>query len=150
MFVKFFGIFLVVLIFVASGAFKLMDPVPHAKLLQASNFPQLFVKPLGLKLGNAEYIQIIQATGALMVFGSVMVLFNIMRGLFALGMAVGLAVIAVCFHLDIKNPAATPDDKKVQLLKDIAIIGGLLVIAATSGSKRVKAREESPAAKKRQ
>lgn len=154
MFLRFVGIVCLLTIFVLSGYNKIVNTKEAATYLSKSNFPFFFAKviaPLGInyKLTSADYTLLIQATGGIFIAFSGFIFLGVGRRFFSFLLAVGLVFITACFHVDVKNPAATKEAEMIHALKNLAIIGGLLIVA--SGSRRVeKVVVEAPKTKKMQ
>jgi uncharacterized membrane protein YphA (DoxX/SURF4 family) len=150
---RFLGLISLVAIFAASGYFKIVSPQGSATYLAKSNFPMIVNEALKLaqlkyKLTANDYVLIIQATGGIFVSFSAFIVLNIGRRFFSFLLAMGLVFITACFHVNIANPAATSQEEQIQVLKNLAIVGGLLVVAGTGPRRSSPAAVASDASKK--
>lgn len=155
---RFVGLILLLTIFIASGYFKIVAPKDQAAYLSKSNFPLIFnevtkLAGVSYKLAPQDYVLIIQAAGGIFVSLSAFIILGVGRSFFAFLLALGTAFITVCFHLNITNPALTSKDDQVHVLKNLAIIGGLLYVAGGAVIRRVPvpvAADSNKTAKKKQ
>lgn len=151
---RFIGLLLLVAIFAVSGYFKITAPDAAALKLSKSSFPYLFNEALKLatlkyKLTAADYVLLIRATGGIFVAFSAFIVLNIGRRFFSFLLALFLAFITVSMHLTLPKVDATPMDEQVQVLKNLAIIGGLLFVAGSGGARRAATTVETAAKNKK-
>lgn len=105
------GRFLVALLFVVSGAMKLLDPGPAAGMLSSVGLPTALTVP----------------TGLFEVLLGVALAIGMMTRLAALLLAAFTALTIFFFHNQFNDPAQAPT-----ILLHVALIGGLLGIFAHS------------------
>lgn len=103
------GRLLLALIFIVSGLQKLADPSSAAQALQAANLPATFALPTGI----FEFV-----TGLLLAVG-------LMTRLVSILLVGFVALTILFFHNQFTDPA-----QGVQAIKNVAIIGGLLMTFA--------------------
>lgn len=144
----FVGILCVLAIFVGSGFNKITQPEQTAAYIAKSHF-QYVINTLAKTAGvpsytvtMPEYVILAQVIGALFVSFSALILLNVGRRFFATLLALGLILITACMHVNLKNPAKTEIAEQVHCLKNLAIIGGLFLIAA--GPRVIRVREAAP------
>lgn len=140
---RFIGLVFLVAVFVASGLNKILTPTEPAGYLAKSNFPLIFNEALKLvdlkyKLTTQDFILLIRVTGGIFVSFSAFIILGVGRSFFSYLLALFLAFITVSFHVSLPNVAATSVNDQIQVLKNLAIIGGLLFVAG-SGSRKVPA-----------
>lgn len=132
---RFLGLVCLLTVFLASGYNKVTAPKEQAVYLSKSNFGVIFsavAKQIGIsyKLTPADYVLLVQVAGTVFISFSLFILLGVGRSFFSILLALGLAFITVCFHVNIANPAATPVPEIIQVLKNLSIFGGLLYVAA--------------------
>jgi len=135
---KFLGLVCLSLIFVASGWHKLNDPSSIGAAILSSPFPKFVKTTLGLPVpfAAAEATLLAQVIGGVMVGCGVLLVINLgLRRLAAGVLALMLIPITAFMHVNLADPSKTPQNEIITVLKNIAIFGGLLVVAGT-GSRR--------------
>eukprot|EP00744_Colponema_vietnamica_P006717 GILI01009739.1.p1 GENE.GILI01009739.1~~GILI01009739.1.p1 ORF type:complete len:147 (+),score=48.26 GILI01009739.1:72-512(+) len=132
-------------IFVYAGLGKIMNPEHTTGGIKASKFYDLAVSN-GIPLNQGDNVtHFAVAIGYLFVVGAILFVLNVARPLVALLLAIALGSITAFIHINLDNPAATTIDNQVHALKNIAIIGGLLMGAFggnTIVKKTIKAKKE--------
>jgi uncharacterized membrane protein YphA (DoxX/SURF4 family) len=141
---RFIGLVFLVAVFVLSGYNKIVDPTGPANYLAKSNFPLIVNEALKLvdikyKLTAQDYVLLIRVTGGIFVSFSAFIVLNVGRSFFSFLLALFLAFITVSFHVTLPKPETTPVADQIQVLKNLAIIGGLLFVAGSRGSRKVAA-----------
>lgn len=138
---RFIGLVFLVAVFVLSGYNKIVDPTGPASYLAKSNFPLIFNEALKLvdlkyKLTSQDYVLLIRVTGGIFVSFSAFIVLNVGRSFFSFLLALFLAFITVSFHVTLPKPETTPVAEQIQVLKNLAIIGGLLFVAGSGSRSR--------------
>lgn len=128
--IRYTGLVLVVLIFIASGVHKLAVPSVGAALLAKSNFPRM-LSWVGLSLSPPQYVSLIRATGVIFVSFSLFILLGVGRSFFSFLLAMGTIVITIAFYIDFDHIEDISEENVQHILKNISIIGALLFIAAS-------------------
>jgi uncharacterized membrane protein YphA (DoxX/SURF4 family) len=129
------GIIALVAFTLLSGVMMAQDPKPFAANILKGNLPELLKQAQiekhvkGFKFGEKEATILAQATGGAMAASSLFIIVGLGRAFFAFLLALLMAVITVCQHLDIKNPQKTTQAEQIQCWKNLALIGGLLILA---------------------
>jgi uncharacterized membrane protein YphA (DoxX/SURF4 family) len=120
-------------IFIMSGVHKLQEPAAVAGMIQKGGFP-IFLKMIGLQgfFTDAVAVPFVQVLGLLFIIFGLGVVLNIKKGCAALGLAALLVPVAVFTFIDWKNPAKLSEANMISLMKDTAIVGGLLITAANA------------------
>lgn len=108
-FLAFIGRLLIALLFVVSGASKLVDPTGTAQMLGSVGLPASLAVP----------------TGLFELVGGLALVFGVLTRLFAVLLAAFCLVSAFFFHTNVTDPV-----QAAMLLKNIAIAGGLLCLTA--------------------
>lgn len=134
------GALLLVGICIASGAMKVQAPESFVKDVMAGGLPKLIAKfgvekaiP-GFKFGPAEAKVLVLAVGAVMCAASALIVVNVARRYFAVLLALVLAAVTICQHVNVTDPAKTSQVEMIQVFKNVAIIGGLIFVAGTDGN----------------
>ena len=148
---RFFGILFLVAIFLASGANKIADPAPIGKYISSSPSVQHVLKLAGVKLAASDFVLLAQVTGGFMVAASTFIILGVARGFFAFLLALQLLVITVLMHVDITKPESLLSNQTefVNVLKNLSIFGGLIIVATLRSPKAAPAQAATNA-KKRQ
>lgn len=133
--IRYTGLVLIVLIFIASGVHKLAAPSVGAALLAKSNFPRM-LSWVGLSLSAPQYISLIRVTGVIFVSFSLFILLGVGRSFFAFLLAVGTVVITVAFYIDFDHPEYTKEENVQHILKNMAIVGALLFVSGSGHRSR--------------
>lgn len=146
-FVRFIGILLIAGLLIASGVNKVVEPLQAVAMIKSGNFPKILkLAQIPYKLGDQEYILIAQATGGVMAGLAVFMVLGIFRSFSAFVLALVVAGITVCQHLNLEKPAQTPVGEMIHILKNAAIIGGLLVVSTLhSGARKAPAAAQNAA-----
>jgi hypothetical protein len=137
------GCILVVVISLLAGANHIQDADGTAKQILAGQLPYLLevsgiAKSVpGFKFGTPEAKIAGQVFGGLLVFTSLLIIVGIARPTAAFIQAGAIAFITVTQHLNVKDPAKTTLPEQIQILKNVAIIGGLWVIMSTDSAVRM-------------
>ncbi|KAK7200762.1 hypothetical protein NESM_000134400 [Novymonas esmeraldas] len=132
---RYTGLILVLLIFIASGVHKLAAPSVGAALLAKSNFPRMLAV-IGVSLSPSEYVHVIRATGVIFVSFSLFILLGVGRSFFSFLMAIGTVIITVAFYIDLDHPSATTEENMQHILKNISITGALLFVSGSGHRSR--------------
>ncbi|KPA82256.1 putative mitochondrial hypothetical protein [Leptomonas pyrrhocoris] len=141
--IRYTGLALIVLIFIASGVQKLAAPSIGAALLSKSNFPRM-LSWVGLSLSPSQYLNLIRATGAIFVSFSLFILLGVGRSFFSFLLAIGTVVITIAFHVDLDAPASTSEENAQHVLKNVALIGALLFVSGSGHRSRRYMNARSP------
>lgn len=138
------GRFLFAILFIVSGALHLLDLAGTTELITAKVTMPAAIADYVTQLEGATGMPMAQmlaiAAGALEVIGGLAIAFNLGARVFA--MLLVLFVIAATFHFHDFWNQAWPDAKGnlIQALKNLSLIGGLLIIAGIG-----RARRDAPA-----
>ena len=103
------GRVLLAAMFIVSGLQKIADPTPTAQMLSATNLPANLAMP----------------TGVFEVVAGILLAIGLMTRLTAIVLAVFVALTIFFFHHDFTDPI-----QGILALKNVAIIGGLLMVFA--------------------
>ena len=144
-FIRFIGSVLLGAIFLGSGFGKVTDPAQTAGFIKTTKFYDIAVKN-GVPLNEGDNLTTFTiALGALMILGAVMFILNVGRPLAALMLAGFVAAFTAFVHVNLDDPSATSTDNVIHTMKNVAIIGGLLMGAcsgrscgSSSSAKKVK------------
>ena len=142
---------LIAALFVASGLHKIQQPKEVGAMIMKSPFPTIVNKyakdfDVPFKVTATEAALLAQGIGATFVACSALLVFGIGRQFAATVLFLALIPITVFIHVNIADPAKTKQEDAIQVMKNLAIMGGLLFIAC-SGAKKAKA---APAKAKRE
>ncbi len=139
------GIVFLVTITLLSGVMKIQEPKPFVAQIMKGNLPDLIkqVQPEkyipGFKFTEKEATLLTQAVGGFMAASSLLIIVNLGRSFFAFLLALVLIAITVCQHVDLKNPQKTTQEHQIMALKNLGLIGGLLILAGGESVKYVTA-----------
>lgn len=115
-------------LFIGSGLSKVTEPAKTAAIIKKTDFPEIFDKVTGGAV-KLDYVLFTQVLGGALIFFGICLAFGIMRRFAALV----LALLTVCFtafvHVNLKDITKTDEGNMIHALKNVAIIGGLLVVA---------------------
>jgi putative oxidoreductase len=126
---------LLVAIFIVSGALKLIDIAGTADHIQSRlTIPSVFsdiVLSLQTTIGLSIWQILAISTGLVAVIASVLIAFNVLTRTMAVILLVYTAV-TIFYEHDFWNMAAGVDrmNNNVQAMKNLSIMGGLLILAA--------------------
>lgn len=114
-------------IFIYTGMSKIMNPESITGVIKKSKFYDLATSN-GIPLNQGDNLtHFAAAIGYLFVICAVLYVLNIVRPLAALLLAVSMAAITAFIHINLDDPASTSSENQIAALKNIAIIGGLLM-----------------------
>lgn len=133
--IRYSGLVLIVLVFVASGVHKLAAPSVGAALLSKSNFPRM-LSLVGVSLSPPQYVSLIRATGVIFVSFSLFILLGVGRSFFSFLLAMGTIVITVAFFVDFDHPESTSEENWQHILTNLSIVGALLFVAGSGHRSR--------------
>jgi uncharacterized membrane protein YphA (DoxX/SURF4 family) len=138
---KLIGYVLLVAIFVVSGFVKVANPSDTARIIMSTAFPKA-VNELGLpfKFTAKEAELLAQAIGVGFIVGGAAVITGVSRQLGAALLILLLIPITAFVHVNLDNPAKTPQGDMIQVFKNISIIGALWLITF-SGSRKVEVKK---------
>lgn len=134
------GRFLFAILFVVSGALHLLDLAGTTEAITAKVMMPAAISEYVTQLEGFTGMPMAQmlaiATGALELIGGLAIAFNLGARVFAVLLA--LFVIAATFYFHDFWTQAWPDAKgnMIQALKNLSLIGGLLIIASIGGGPR--------------
>ena len=134
-----FGIFCLVALPLLMGFMHVQNPGQVSGMVLKGNFPTLLNKAQipkyvpGFKFGENQAKILVQAVGGVMACASLMIVVNLGRSFFAFVLAMMILAITVCQHMDINDPAKTPQLEMINALKNLGIVGGLLRVAGAGG-----------------
>lgn len=134
------GRFLFAILFVVSGALHLLDLAGTTEAITAKVMMPAAISEYVTQLEGFTGMPMAQmlaiATGALELIGGLAIAFNLGARVFAVLLA--LFVIAATFYFHDFWTQAWPDAKgnMIQALKNLSLIGGLLIIAGIGGGPR--------------
>lgn len=135
--VRYFGLILILLIFVVTGLQNIQNPTVAASLLAKSNLPKLLqLAGVEYRLRPTDYALLVQASGAAFVGFSLFVLLNVGRGFFAFLLALCTIAVTVIFHVNLKSPTTMSNAEFFHLLKNVSITGAMFFIAANYKQQR--------------
>lgn len=133
--IRYTGLVLIVLIFIASGVHKLAAPSVGAALVAKSNFPRM-LSLVGVKLSPPQYVSLIRATGVIFVSFSLFILLGVGRSFFSFLLAVGTVIITVAFFIDFDHPEKTSEENVQRIMANLSIVGALLFVAGSGHRSR--------------
>jgi uncharacterized membrane protein YphA (DoxX/SURF4 family) len=134
------GRFLFAILFVVSGALHLLDLAGTTEAITAKVMMPAAISEYVTQLEGFTGMPMAQmlaiATGALELIGGLAIAFNLGARVFAVLLA--LFVIAATFYFHDFWTQAWPDAKgnMIQALKNLSLVGGLLMIAGIGGGTR--------------
>ncbi|RNF10349.1 DoxX [Trypanosoma rangeli] len=130
--IRYFGLILILIPFIAAGFQLISNPAVSAVLLAKSNFPKM-LKMAGVeyRLSASDYAVLTQAFGALLLAFSLFILLGVGRCFFALLLVISTFVLTVAFHVNLDDPMKITDSDLFQLMKNVSIIGALLFVAGS-------------------
>ncbi|RNF14407.1 DoxX [Trypanosoma conorhini] len=130
--IRYLGLILILLIFIATGFQHISNPSVSAALLAKSQFPRM-LKMTGVeyRLSASDYALFIQASGALFLAFSLFILLGVGRCFFALLLAMSTLLLTVAFHVNIDDPMRISNNDLFQLMKNLSIVGALLFVAGS-------------------
>ncbi|CBZ30318.1 conserved hypothetical protein [Leishmania mexicana MHOM/GT/2001/U1103] len=132
---RYVGLVLVLLFFIASGIEKLAAPSVGAAFLSKSNFPRMLIK-MGVRLSPSEYIHVVRLAGVMCVSFSLFILLGVGRSFFSFVMATGMIIATVAFYVDLDYPFDTPEENVQHILKNASIVGALLFVTGSGHRSR--------------
>lgn len=139
------GYFLIALLFIGSGYSKVVEPEGIAAGIKETQFFALATRN-GIPLGEGNNLPLfVTGLGAALIVASLCFIFGIYRRLAALFLAFCVLNFTVFIHLNLADPSATDMNNQAHIFKNLAVIGGLLVIAGTpshSGTKKIKSKKD--------
>jgi uncharacterized membrane protein YphA (DoxX/SURF4 family) len=144
------GRFLFAILFIVSGAMHLFDLAGTTEAITAKVMMPVAVADYVTQLEGLTGMPMAQmlavATGALELVGGLAIAFNLGARVFAVLLV--LFVIAATFYFHDFWNQSWPDAKgnMIQALKNLSLIGGLLVIAGVGGAPRTMPAYTEPAA----
>lgn len=146
------GYFLLSVLFVGSGFTKVADPAVVAAGIRKTRFFSLAVSN-GVPLDEGDNLVLfVTVLGASMIVASLMFSFGVVRRVAACFLATCVLGFSFFVHLNVDKPAETDNNNQAHILKNLAIVGALLVIAfsrGTSSSEEAGSGGSSSAVKKR-
>jgi putative oxidoreductase len=110
------GRILMAAIFIVSGIAKLTDPAGASGYME------------GVGIGNAHTL--VYVAGAAELAGGLALVFGFVTRIGAIGLIIYLAITTYFFHNFWALPAPESKTQLVQFMKNLSIIGGLLMVAA--------------------
>ena len=140
---RFVATILVCLIFIVSGLHKITEPDQIGDMIMKSPFPK-FVKQVsthtGTKIpfGKSEARLLSQAIGASFLLCSALLIVGVARCFASSVLILQLIAITAFMHLNLEDPKATSIDNQIHVMKNLAIMGGLMLLGC-SGSGKAKA-----------
>ena len=132
---KFIKVAMLVAIFIAAGVNKLQDPAAVAQHIQSNTNVQFVMKTAGLTLKPEEFVLAAQAIGGFEVGAAVLLLLNFLPCMMCFLLMIFTIATTALFHIpDVQNPASVLTDEKnmINVMKNIAIVGGLMLAAGCS------------------
>jgi uncharacterized membrane protein YphA (DoxX/SURF4 family) len=132
---RFIALLFLVALFVVSGIDKLQSPQSHVKVLMNTQFPS-YLKHAGVKFGNHEATLLVQALGAAFIGLSAMIVTGLFRGTAAFLLAAMLVPITLFVHVNLNDPVKTKPEDLAHVMKNLAIMGGLLSLTFAPKVKR--------------
>jgi len=143
------GRFLFAILFIVSGALHLLDLAGTTEAIAAKVTMPAAVADYVTQLEGLTGMPMAQmlaiATGALELVGGLAIAFNVGARVFAVLLA--LFVIAATFYFHDFWNQAWPDARgnMIQALKNLSLIGGLLIIAGNGGGSKMAPAYAEPA-----
>jgi len=139
-------------VFIASGLAKVQNPTAMGQYILGGGLPKaLKMLDVPVPFGPKEAELLALVTGVLMLACSAMIVLGVMRQVGAALLAFVLFNVTVFQHINIEDPAKTPQDQVIQALKNASIIGALLLVSQSGGgSTRKTATPAAPSPKKKQ
>lgn len=124
------GILALTAIFLLAGADKIQSPAKTVSMIKSGNFPKLLKLADLPALGTPELTLLAQIVGAVQVAASAFIIVGFARRFFAHVLALLVIGITVCQHVNVFNPLATSEAELINVLKNLAIVGALWILAA--------------------
>jgi putative oxidoreductase len=130
------GRVLIALIFVASGAEKIMDLGATTAAIEAKNLPMPEALVAYLPAGWSMPYALALASAALELGGGVLIILGWQTRLFAVLLAAFTAITAYFFHDFWHYPqGAEYTNNMIHFMKNVSIIGGFLMLAAVGAGR---------------
>ena len=130
------GRILIAIMFVASGAEKVVDLGATAAAIESKNLPIPQMLATYLPAGWTMPYVLAVATAVLELGGGVLIILGWQTRLFALLLAIFTGIAAYFFH-DFWHypPGAEHTNNMIHFMKNVAIIGGLLMVAGVGAGR---------------
>ena len=124
-------------LFIGSGLNKIMDPATVGKHILSSAMPKVLKQVataagVNVPFGTKEAALLAQVIGGCFLLFSAMMITGLGRGLGAFGLFCLVIPITAFMHVNLDDPKKTSMENQIHVLKNLAIMGGLLYIACAS------------------
>ncbi|CCW66571.1 unnamed protein product [Phytomonas sp. Hart1] len=141
--IRFLGLILILSIFVITSINSFIYPYPAGAVLAKSNLP-LILSWFDILLTGTQYVHLAQGSGAMVFAFSLFILLGVGRTFFSLMLAFHTMLMAILYHVDMKDPIMTSESDRMQIIRYLSHTGALLFVAASRQRYKYISRSPSP------